>query len=126
LCWDSPAPTRSRRLSRPPPPWSNASPVIHGAKYGLYQIYSNEPWHQELPPEVIDYACTLGREPVSTQSPRAGRKPSQIVGLIMARYVVAVEPLASMPAEQVAAAVAATMERYLVGPLGTTDPAICR
>ena len=64
----------------------------HGAKYGLCQIYSNEPWHYELRPEAIGHGCppmyadpthaprdaamtsTLGIEPVSTQSPHAGRK----------------------------------------------------
>ena len=47
---------------------------------------------------------------------------SQIVGLIMARYVVALEPLASMPPKAVADAVALTLERYLTGPLPpTTD-----
>jgi D-alanyl-D-alanine carboxypeptidase (penicillin-binding protein 5/6) len=35
---------RSRRVSRQPPPWSTASPVIHGAKYRLCRIYDNEPW----------------------------------------------------------------------------------
>ena len=29
----------------------------HGAKYGLCQIYSNEPWHYELRPQVIDRGC---------------------------------------------------------------------
>jgi zinc D-Ala-D-Ala carboxypeptidase len=29
----------------------------HGAKYGLCQIYSNEPWHYELRPEAIDHGC---------------------------------------------------------------------
>jgi zinc D-Ala-D-Ala carboxypeptidase len=29
----------------------------HGAEYGLCQIYSNEPWHYELRPEVIDHGC---------------------------------------------------------------------
>jgi zinc D-Ala-D-Ala carboxypeptidase len=28
-----------------------------GAAYGLCQIYSNEPWHYELRPEAIEYAC---------------------------------------------------------------------
>jgi hypothetical protein len=35
--------------------WSTASPVIHGAKYRLCRIYGNEPWHQELHGEVIEY-----------------------------------------------------------------------
>ncbi|HEX6336537.1 MAG TPA: M15 family metallopeptidase [Jiangellaceae bacterium] len=29
----------------------------HGAKYGLCQIYRNEPWHYELRPESIDRGC---------------------------------------------------------------------
>jgi zinc D-Ala-D-Ala carboxypeptidase len=29
----------------------------HGAKYGLCQTYSNEPWHYELRPEAIDHGC---------------------------------------------------------------------
>jgi zinc D-Ala-D-Ala carboxypeptidase len=29
----------------------------HGAKYGLCQIYRNEPWHYELRPQAIDSGC---------------------------------------------------------------------
>jgi LAS superfamily LD-carboxypeptidase LdcB len=29
----------------------------HGARYGLCQIYSNEPWHYELRPQAIDRGC---------------------------------------------------------------------
>ena len=29
----------------------------HGAKYGLCQIYRNEPWHYELRPEAINHHC---------------------------------------------------------------------
>jgi zinc D-Ala-D-Ala carboxypeptidase len=29
----------------------------HGAKYGLCQIYRNEPWHYELRPEAVDHGC---------------------------------------------------------------------
>jgi D-alanyl-D-alanine carboxypeptidase len=29
----------------------------HGARYGLCQIYRNEPWHYELRPEAIDRGC---------------------------------------------------------------------
>ncbi len=48
---------------------------------------------------------------------RANLVGSQIVGLLMARYVVGIEPLASLPARRVAETVAPTLERYLVGPL---------
>jgi hypothetical protein len=29
----------------------------HGTKYGLCQIYRNEPWHYELRPSAIDHGC---------------------------------------------------------------------
>ncbi|MGH2972895.1 MAG: TetR/AcrR family transcriptional regulator, partial [Gaiellaceae bacterium] len=42
---------------------------------------------------------------------------SQIFGLVLMRYVLEVEPLASMPAEQVVATYAPTLQRYLTGTL---------
>jgi AcrR family transcriptional regulator len=48
---------------------------------------------------------------------RASLLMSQIVGLVMARYVVRIEPLAAAPADAVAADVAGTLQRYLTGPL---------
>ncbi|MEV6270881.1 M15 family metallopeptidase [Kribbella sp. NPDC051936] len=29
----------------------------HGARYGLCQIYDNEPWHYELRPEAVSHGC---------------------------------------------------------------------
>jgi zinc D-Ala-D-Ala carboxypeptidase len=29
----------------------------HGARYGLCQIYRNEPWHYELRPEAVEHGC---------------------------------------------------------------------
>ncbi|MGA7672667.1 MAG: M15 family metallopeptidase [Nitrolancea sp.] len=41
----------------------------HGARYGLCQIYSNEPWHYELRPEAVDRGCPpMYADP--TQDPR--------------------------------------------------------
>ncbi len=41
----------------------------HGARYGLCQIYGNEPWHYELRSEAIDQGCPpLYADP--TQDPR--------------------------------------------------------
>ena len=48
---------------------------------------------------------------------RANLVGSQIVGLVMARYVVGVEPLASVRSETVAHAIAPTLQRYLTEPL---------
>ena len=42
---------------------------------------------------------------------------SQMVGLVVTRYLLTLEPLASMPAEELIAAVAPTLQRYLDGPL---------
>ena len=48
---------------------------------------------------------------------RASLIGSQVVGLVMARYIVAVEPLASLPPAAVAAAIAPNLQRYLTAPL---------
>ena len=42
---------------------------------------------------------------------------SQVFAVILLRYVVRVEPLASMPVEQLVATYAPTLQRYLTGPL---------
>ena len=42
---------------------------------------------------------------------------SQVIGLILLRYVLRVEPLASMPSEHVVATYAPTIQRYLADPL---------
>lgn len=42
---------------------------------------------------------------------------SQMAGLVLTRYLMALEPLASMPAEDVVAWVAPTLQRYLDGPV---------
>jgi AcrR family transcriptional regulator len=49
---------------------------------------------------------------------RANLASSQMVGIVMARYVIAIEPLAAADDETIAAAVAPTIQRYLVGDLG--------
>jgi AcrR family transcriptional regulator len=54
---------------------------------------------------------------------RATLVGSQIVGLIMARYIIRVEPLASADAAVITAAVGPTVQRYLTGDLGAAAPA---
>jgi AcrR family transcriptional regulator len=48
---------------------------------------------------------------------RASLVASQIAGLAMARYLVKVEPLASVPPDVVIAAIGPTIQRYLTGPI---------
>lgn len=52
---------------------------------------------------------------------RAALVGSQMVGLAMARYIVAVEPLASAPREVIVRALGATIQRYLSGALSGGD-----
>ena len=44
---------------------------------------------------------------------------SQMIGLIMVRYVLKVEPVASMSVDQTVAVLAPTIQRYLTGDLPT-------
>ena len=48
---------------------------------------------------------------------RASFASSQIMGLVMARYIVGVEPLASLPPEDVVRVIGPTLQRYLTEPL---------
>jgi AcrR family transcriptional regulator len=42
---------------------------------------------------------------------------SQLVGVVMARYILELEPFASLPAEQIAQTIAPNLQRYLTGDL---------
>ena len=50
---------------------------------------------------------------------RAGLLGSQVIGMIMARYIVAIEPLASRDAAEVALAIAPNLQHYLTGDLSS-------
>jgi len=67
------------------------------------------------------YAARVGPIGRADAELRATLVGSQLVGLLMARAVVAVEPLASVPAEVIVAAVGPTIQRYLAGDLGRSD-----
>lgn len=54
---------------------------------------------------------------------RSGLISSQIMGLAMMRYVWKVEPVASMTADELVAAVAPNLQRYVEGDLGPREPA---
>lgn len=87
---------------------------------GLVRAAAAEP---EAARMVRDLVTTEILTPIAEQldvpdpAYRAGLVLSQIVGLTMARYVVGIEPLASRPAEQVAADLAGTLQRYFVADL---------
>lgn len=64
--------------------------------------------------------------PAEEQELRTGLVMSQVLGMITGRYLLAIEPLASLPAEQLAANVGATLQRYLTGPLAGDERARVR
>ena len=57
-------------------------------------------------------ACAIGADRPQLRAALAG---SQMVGLIMARFVVKVEPIASADIEEIIEFVAPTLQRYLAG-----------
>ncbi len=60
--------------------------------------------------------------PAAEADLRAGLVMSQVAGLITGRYLLAVEPLASLPPAQLAQTIGATVQRYLSGPLVPSRP----
>jgi AcrR family transcriptional regulator len=64
---------------------------------------------------VSKVASGLGVPHATLRPPLVG---SQIVGLVFMRYIVKLEPLASLPPDDVVAVVAPTLQRYLTGDLG--------
>ena len=47
---------------------------------------------------------------------------SQLVGVVMARYILELQPFASLPVEQIAETIAPNLQRYLTGDLpGLTE-----
>jgi AcrR family transcriptional regulator len=57
---------------------------------------------------------TLGFDP-DVRAARASLVASQIIGLVMARYVLRLEPLASASPDEIVAAIGPTVQRYLTG-----------
>jgi AcrR family transcriptional regulator len=55
--------------------------------------------------------------PPGTGTLRAEFVASQLVGVAMARYIIGLEPFASLPAERVAATIAPNLQHYLTGDL---------
>ena len=55
--------------------------------------------------------------PPGTGAIRAQFVASQLMGVVMARYIVQIEPFASLPAEQIAQTIAPNLQRYLTGDL---------
>ena len=55
--------------------------------------------------------------PVGTGRLRAELVATQMTGIMLVRYIIGLEPLASMPSEQLVGIVAPTVQHYLTGDL---------
>jgi AcrR family transcriptional regulator len=88
---------------------------------GMVRAATSEPEAARMLRELISrrvfaaISASLGADDAELRATLVG---SQVVGLIVARYIVAVEPLASLDSERLVAAVAPNLQRYLVGALG--------
>lgn len=96
------------------------SPEGHARLTGLVRAAASE----DAAAEVV--RARVSREILAPLAARLGSdRPelrgslaaSQVVGMVMARHVVKVEPLASLPAEHVVAVIGPTLQRYLTEPL---------
>lgn len=65
---------------------------------------------------------SLGLDP-DVRAARASLVASQLIGMVMARYVLRLEPLASASPESIVAAIGPTVQRYLTGDVELPGPA---
>lgn len=65
---------------------------------------------------VVELAARAD-DPPGTGIIRAEFVATQLMGVVMARHIIGVEPFASMPVEQIAATIAPNLQRYLTGKL---------
>ena len=96
-------------------------PVARRVLTGLVRAAASEPEAAQLVRELLTrrllepIARGLG---VDDARLRTSLVSSQMIGLVMARHVVRIQPLASLPSEHLVQALAPTLQRYLLEPLG--------
>lgn len=94
---------------------ANASPMLALVRSAVADEQAAAMLREFITEEVLGrIARELGSADAELRATLVG---SQLIGLMMARYIIKVEPLASAPPAQVAAAVGPTMQRYLTGDL---------
>jgi AcrR family transcriptional regulator len=83
--------------------------LLSGADVGLLRSFMREVVIAEIAARVDD--------PPGTGIIRAEFVMSQLAGVMMARYILELEPFASLPAQQIAETIAPNLQRYLTGEL---------
>ncbi|WP_301148435.1 TetR family transcriptional regulator [Mycobacterium simiae] len=83
--------------------------LLSGAEVSLVRTFLQDVIVAEVGPRVDN--------PPGTGRIRVQFVASQLMGVVMTRYIMEIEPFASLPAEQVAATIAPTLQRYLTGEL---------
>ncbi|TDO16849.1 TetR family transcriptional regulator [Mycobacterium sp. BK086] len=85
--------------------------LLSGSDVTLIRSFLQEVITAEVAPRVDN--------PLGTGRLRVQFVASQLVGLVMARYIIGLEPFASLPPEQIATTIAPNLQRYLTGDLPT-------
>ena len=83
--------------------------LLAGSDISLARTFLEEIITAELAPRVDN--------PPGTGRLRIQFVASQLIGVVVARYIIGLEPFASLPAEQVAATISPNLQHYLTGEL---------
>jgi len=83
--------------------------LLTGSDVSLIRSFLQEVIVAEIAPRVDN--------PAGTGRIRVQFVASQLVGVVMARYIIGLEPFASLPPEQIAKTIAPNLQRYLTGEL---------
>lgn len=83
--------------------------LLTGSDVSLIRSFLQEVIVAEVAPRVDN--------PAGTGRIRVQFVASQLVGVVMARYIIGLEPFASLPPEQIAKTIAPNLQRYLTGEL---------
>jgi AcrR family transcriptional regulator len=83
--------------------------VLAGSEVNLFRSFIQDVIAVEVGPRVDN--------PPGTGHIRVQFVASQLVGVVMARYILQLEPFASLPADRIARTIAPNLQRYLTGDL---------
>ncbi len=83
--------------------------IMAGSEVNLFRTFIQDVIAVEVGTRVDD--------PPGSGNIRIQFVASQLVGVVMARYILELEPFASLPAQQIADTIAPNLQRYLTGDL---------